>query len=335
MDAHLRMTVADSKGPGIIRHLHVTRHDPEQLMSRGVVLISFFDDAKQPAVMCPLADFFGDGCGGDSMNFSSKFIECAPWSYNCYFPMPFKKRAKVILCNDTDKDIMDYRFVDASRKGHEVVKELIKTLDVPPDAREKKDDANTVEIYSLKHVDGQTIAAMAPVVVPRAMLTFEHASKRLIAYASASDHERLKELIKRIDVLPEREEQIKVFHLIHAEAAPMAQAVSEILDMEEVRIAVAAQCSSRDCLWPLVEGSQTMRLSCGAYGWKSINLTVALLSALGCAASDSRADEPAFRAYDGFDERLDLQWKTIRPDATHVSADTVGARQGGFDTAIA
>ncbi len=112
LDAHLRMTVADLKGPGIIRHLHVTRHHPEQLMSRGVVLMIFFDDAKQPAVMCPLADFFGDGCGGDSMNFSSKFIECAPWSYNCYFPMPFKKRAKVILCNDTDKDIMDYSFVE-------------------------------------------------------------------------------------------------------------------------------------------------------------------------------------------------------------------------------
>jgi len=64
-----------------------------------------------------------------------------------------------------------------------------------------------------------------------------------------------------------------------------------------------------------------MHLSCGVYGWKSIGLTVSLLFALGWAASGSRADEPAFRAYDGFDERLDLEWKIIRPDPTHVSFD--------------
>ena len=112
LDAHTRMTVADLKGPGIIRHLHVTRHQNEQLTSRGVVLEIYFDGAKTPAVMCPLADFFGDGCGGKSMNFSSKFIECAPWSYNGYFPMPFKQSARVVLRNDTDQDIMDYSFVE-------------------------------------------------------------------------------------------------------------------------------------------------------------------------------------------------------------------------------
>ena len=112
LDAHAPMTVADLKGPGIIRHLHVTRHQNEQLTSRGVVLEIYFDGAETPAVMCPLADFFGDGCGGKSMNFSSKFIECAPWSYNCYFPMPFKESARVVLRNDTDRDIMDYSFVE-------------------------------------------------------------------------------------------------------------------------------------------------------------------------------------------------------------------------------
>ncbi len=112
LDAGARMTLADLKGPGIIRHLHVTRHQDEQLASRGVVLEIYFDGAKTPAVMCPLADFFGDGCGGDSMNFSSKFIECAPWSYNCYFPMPFKNSARVVLRNDTGRDLMDYSFVE-------------------------------------------------------------------------------------------------------------------------------------------------------------------------------------------------------------------------------
>jgi hypothetical protein len=112
LDARKSMTLADLKGPGIIRHIHVTRHHNEQLTSRGVVLEIYFDSATAPAVLCPLADFFGDGCGGDSQYFSAKFIECAPWSYNCYFPMPFKESARVVLRNDTEQDIADYSFVE-------------------------------------------------------------------------------------------------------------------------------------------------------------------------------------------------------------------------------
>ena len=112
LDAGKRMTVADLKGPGIIRCIHTTRHRPHELLARGIVLEIYFDDAKEPAVMCPLADFFGDGCNGKSMYFSAKLIECAPWSYNCYIPMPFKSRAKVILRNDTDRNVMNYSFVE-------------------------------------------------------------------------------------------------------------------------------------------------------------------------------------------------------------------------------
>jgi hypothetical protein len=115
LDAHSRMTVADLEGPGVIRTLHVTRHVPEELTSRGVVLEIWFDDAPEPAVHCPLADFFGDGCNGAGMDFSSQFIECAPWNYNAYFPMPFKSRARVVLRNDTDLDIPNYTYVEWDR----------------------------------------------------------------------------------------------------------------------------------------------------------------------------------------------------------------------------
>ena len=112
LDAHRRIVVADLKGPGVIRHLHVTRHFPPELMARGIVLEIRFDDAAEPAVCCPLADFFGDGCNGKATNFSGLLIECAPWSYNCYFPMPFKKRAQVALRNDTDRDAMSYFYLE-------------------------------------------------------------------------------------------------------------------------------------------------------------------------------------------------------------------------------
>ena len=112
LDAHKAMPLADLKGPGVIRHIHVTRHQPKDLAARGVVIEVWFDDAKEPAVQCPLADFFGDGCNGQAMDFTSNLIECAPWSYNAYFAMPFKSRARVLLRNDTDKDLADYSFVE-------------------------------------------------------------------------------------------------------------------------------------------------------------------------------------------------------------------------------
>jgi len=104
LKAGARITVADLPGPGIIRHIHTTRHHPADVFARGIVLEIWFDDADLPAVMSPLADFFGDGCNGRSMDFSAAHIECAPWSYNGYFVMPFRKRARVILRNDTDRD---------------------------------------------------------------------------------------------------------------------------------------------------------------------------------------------------------------------------------------
>lgn len=112
LDAHTSMVVADLSGPGIIRHFHTTRHQPAELFARGIVLEIWYDDATEPAVMCPLADFFGDGCNGSSMYFSTPLIECAPWAYNTYIPMPFRERARVILRNDTDRDAMNYSYVE-------------------------------------------------------------------------------------------------------------------------------------------------------------------------------------------------------------------------------
>lgn len=112
LNAHSRITVADINGPAVIKHIHTTRHYPEELMSRGIVIEIWFDNAKVPAVMCPLADFFGDGCNGQSIYFTSNLIECAPWSYNCYFTMPFKTNAKVILRNDTDVNATNYSYVE-------------------------------------------------------------------------------------------------------------------------------------------------------------------------------------------------------------------------------
>ena len=50
--------IADAKCP------RCAGRDPAELFARGIVLEIYFDGAKTPAVHCPVADFFGDGCGG-------------------------------------------------------------------------------------------------------------------------------------------------------------------------------------------------------------------------------------------------------------------------------
>lgn len=112
LNAGHSMVVADLKGPGVITHIHTTRHHPEALLSRGIVIEIYFDGEEEPAVRSPLADFFGDGCNGQSTYFSAQLIECAPWSYNAYIPMPFKESAKVILRNDTERNVLNYSYVE-------------------------------------------------------------------------------------------------------------------------------------------------------------------------------------------------------------------------------
>ena len=112
LDAHTSITVANIEGPAVITHIHITRHRPVEVMARGIVLLVYFDDADEPAVQSPFADFFGDGCNGRSIDFSSTLIECAPGSYNAYIPMPFKSHARVVLRNDTDRRVSNYTYVE-------------------------------------------------------------------------------------------------------------------------------------------------------------------------------------------------------------------------------
>jgi len=112
LDPHASITVADLKGPGVITHFHTTRHYKPEITTRGVVLLIYFDGAKEPAVQCPLGDFFGDGCNGKSMDFTTPLIECAPGSYNVYIPMPFKTAARVVLRNDSDVRLDNYSYVE-------------------------------------------------------------------------------------------------------------------------------------------------------------------------------------------------------------------------------
>jgi len=100
--------LADIKGPGIIRHIRLTFNEarPNWLESGGsakpdeIVLRMYWDDAEEPAVEAPLGDFFGVGFGLRRELKSIPVQVEGGDGYNCYWPMPFYKRAVITATNE-------------------------------------------------------------------------------------------------------------------------------------------------------------------------------------------------------------------------------------------
>ena len=102
------VVLADIKGMGIIQHFWITVTDKTEkgyFVLRDLVLRMYWDDEKSPSVEVPLGDFFCNGFGA-RCNVNSLPIAVNPTGgMNCYFPMPFRKRAKITVENQHAEDI--------------------------------------------------------------------------------------------------------------------------------------------------------------------------------------------------------------------------------------
>ncbi len=97
-----RVIVADIKGPAEITMMHFAypqHHDSDTVaINRDVRLLIYWDGDPNPSVDCPLVDFFCDPNGErDVVNTALVNVRRG---FNCYFPMPFRKSAKVELVYD-------------------------------------------------------------------------------------------------------------------------------------------------------------------------------------------------------------------------------------------
>jgi hypothetical protein len=101
---HATFVLADIEGAGAIQHIWLTP------MSgwRDQILRMYWDDDPQPAVECPVGDFFA--CGwGEYAQVSSLAVCVNPGSaFNCYWEMPFQRRARITLTNESDKERLVY-----------------------------------------------------------------------------------------------------------------------------------------------------------------------------------------------------------------------------------
>ena len=90
------VVLAGLKGPGKVTYFYVTPVS-------DMVLKIFWDDEAEPSVLAPLGDFFG-ALRGKTIDYQSLPMQIQHGCYMCYLPMPFAKRARFVLANDSKKD---------------------------------------------------------------------------------------------------------------------------------------------------------------------------------------------------------------------------------------
>lgn len=103
------VTLADIEGPGIIRHIWMTVTDRtserNRYILRDLVLRIYWDDEETPSVESPLGDFF---CCGFCVSYQVNSLPVAvnpTRGFNMYFPMPFRKKARITVENQCDEDV--------------------------------------------------------------------------------------------------------------------------------------------------------------------------------------------------------------------------------------
>jgi hypothetical protein len=94
------LTLADIEGPGVIRHIWITvpdRTDGGPFVLRDLVLRIYWDDETEPSVESPLGDFFCNGFAARALVTSEPIVVAPTGGMNSYIPMPFRRRARIVI----------------------------------------------------------------------------------------------------------------------------------------------------------------------------------------------------------------------------------------------
>ena len=92
--------LVDISGPGVIRHIWITvpdRTEAGPFVLRDLVLRAYWDDEEEPSVEAPLGDFFCNGFATRALVTSEPIVVAPTGGMNSYFPMPFRRRARLAL----------------------------------------------------------------------------------------------------------------------------------------------------------------------------------------------------------------------------------------------
>jgi hypothetical protein len=93
------LTLLDDSGPGMITHIWITIASSEQYHLKKLVLRMYWDSETSPSVEAPIGDFFGLGLGDYFLYESTPLAVASDKALNCFFLMPFRKRARITVTN--------------------------------------------------------------------------------------------------------------------------------------------------------------------------------------------------------------------------------------------
>lgn len=99
------VTIMDVSGPGVIQHIWMATETNWAGNGRACVLRFYWDDEPFPSVEVPLTDFFAVGHDLFAPVKSLAVVVNPTSALNAYWPMPFRKRAKITFTNESEKDL--------------------------------------------------------------------------------------------------------------------------------------------------------------------------------------------------------------------------------------
>jgi hypothetical protein len=98
----------DAQGPGMVSHIWFTIAAPDAQHLKKLVLRMYWDGETEPSVETPVGDFFGLNLGEYFMYQSALLTVAAVKALNSYFPMPFRKSARITVTNESDQPVHAY-----------------------------------------------------------------------------------------------------------------------------------------------------------------------------------------------------------------------------------
>lgn len=110
LNAGATATVMDVDGPGVIQHIWLVIAQQingkwTDTVNRGIVIRFHWENEAEPSVEVPVPDFFAIGHGKVGPVNSLPVVVNPLNAMNCFWPMPFRKHARITLTNETKEDI--------------------------------------------------------------------------------------------------------------------------------------------------------------------------------------------------------------------------------------
>jgi hypothetical protein len=101
-------TLAEISGQGAIQHIWMT---PTGTWRFSIIRM-YWDDEKEPSVEAPVGDFFAMGWGKYAAITSLAVCVNPGSAFNSYWPMPYRKKARITMENLDDKPMRLYYQID-------------------------------------------------------------------------------------------------------------------------------------------------------------------------------------------------------------------------------